>query len=120
MDKDRLDRILIEASTRSDLVKSSRHASAIIYKGQILSIGNNKRKSHPLMLRFNKDSPKIFLHAEIDAIIKTVNNHGIEILKDCTLYVLRTTKSGRIASSEPCVICKEIIKAFNIQQVFWS
>lgn len=120
MDKERLDTILIEASAKSDLVRSSRHACAILYKGQILAVGNNKRKSHPMMLKFNKESPKIFLHAEVDAIIKILNHHGIEILKDCTLYVIRTTKNGKLASSEPCEICKGIIRSFKIPQVFWS
>ncbi len=120
MNKDRLDKILINVSLKSDLVKSSRHAAAILYKGQIISTGNNKYKSHPAMLRFNKDSPKIFLHAEIDAIIKTINAHGVDILKDCTLYVIRTTKTGRMASSEPCQICKRFIESVNISNVFWS
>jgi tRNA(Arg) A34 adenosine deaminase TadA len=119
MDRNRLTRILVDATEHSDMVKSSKHAAAILYKGQILAIGNNKRKTHPLMSKF-VNGPKIFLHAEVDAIIRTVNNHGIEILSDCTLYVLRTTKSGRIAGSEPCNICKRIISSFNIPQTFWS
>lgn len=120
MDKTRLNQILVDACSRSELVRSSRHAAAILYKGQIISIGNNKRKSHPIMCKFNKSSPKIFLHAEVDAIVKCINAHGLDIFPDTTLYVLRMTKSGYVGSSEPCQICKEIIKSVGISTVFWS
>jgi len=121
MDTHRLNRILIEAAGKSDLVQSSRHAAAILLKGQILAIGNNRRKSHPIMAKYDKENTKrIFLHAEVDAIIKTINLHGIEILSDVTLYVIRVTKGGNLGNSAPCIICQRVIKAMGIPQVFWS
>jgi len=120
MDKDRLTRILVDACTNSEMINSGRHASAIIYKGQILAIGNNKRKSHPIMCSINKNTKRIFLHSEADAIIKVMNAHGMEIFPKTTLYVIRISKSGRLTLSKPCEICSGLIDAVGIKQVFWS
>lgn len=120
MDKNRLNSILLEACERSDLINFGKHAAAILYKGSVLAIGNNKRKSHPIMCSINKASKKIYLHAEVDAIVKTINAHGIEIFPETTLYVLRVTKGGRVTCSEPCSICKDIIESVGIKQVFWT
>lgn len=120
MDKNRLTQILLEACNRSDTINSGRHAAAILYKGSILAIGNNKRKSHPIMCSINKDNKRIYLHAEVDAIVKTINAHGLYIFPETTLYVMRVTKGGNIAYSEPCNICKDIINSVGITQVLWS
>lgn len=116
---DKLFSLLFDAAQTADLIQSSRHASAIVYKKQVLAVGINSRKTHPLSCRFNgPDKP--CLHSELDAIIQVINQHGPEILKRCSLWNLRITKGGKIGSSKPCVGCERAIKAFGIARVYWT
>lgn len=112
--------MLIERSGDADIVKSSRHAAAVVYRGQVLSTGVNQRKTHPIMAKLQKNPERVFLHAEVDAIIRTINLHGVDILQDCAIYVLRTTKSGKVAGSQPCQGCQQFIDSVGIQHVYWS
>lgn len=112
--------VLIKESRKADRVKSSYHAAAIVHKGRILAIGLNRKKTHPLMARYNERPGQVFLHAEVDAIVRTINRYGDEILKESSLYVLRTTKGGVVAGSKPCSGCQSHIEHFGIPEVFWS
>ena len=112
--------LLERESRKSDGIKSSFHAACLVYKKRIVGVGINKRKSHPMMTRHSPRRGQIYLHAEVDAIIKVINNFGVEILSECSLYVLRTTKTGIIASSKPCEGCQGHINHFGIKEVFWT
>lgn len=109
-----------EALTNSSLIRSSRHAAAIVYKKRVLSIGHNKRKTHPIELRWQKKPGAIFLHAEKDAIIKAMNRYGDQILQDCTLYVIRVMKNGDLGCSKPCESCQNFINSLDIKRIYWS
>ena len=114
-------RLQHEAIQHSDLVKSSRHAAAVVYKKRILSIGHNSRiKTHPIEMKFQTRPGAIYLHAEKDAIIRAMNRFGDEILKECSLYVLRVFKNGEIGNSRPCESCQDFIKAVKIKHVYWT
>lgn len=117
---DRVYDVLVRESRRADVVKSSYHAAAIVYRNQILSVGLNRRKTHPVMAKYQKNEKRIFLHAEVDALIRFVNRYGMELLPDCSLYVLRTTKTGRVADSKPCSGCMSMIQAFRVGNVYWT
>lgn len=85
--------------------------TAIIYdkKGNILSIGKNSYvKTHPLQARTAKkvgEPEKIFLHAEISAIVKCRN-----IDKAHKIVVFRFDKKGKPAMAKPCKVCADAIK----------
>lgn len=87
-------------------------------KGKLLSEAtNNYRKSHPLQAYFAErvgHPAKIYLHAEIHAIIKAGDKqiHRIEIT--------RKGKQGQFLNAKPCPICAEAIKAFGIKETLWS
>ena len=117
---DRVYEYLIQHSRNADLVKSSRHAAAIVYRNQIVAAGVNKRKTHPIMQRYQSNESRIFLHAEADALIRFMGLYGVNLLPECSLYVLRTTKTGRVASSKPCNGCMAMIEALNVGQVCWT
>lgn len=91
--------------------------TAIAYnsKGRIISIGQNSYvKTHPLQasIAASVGQPKkIYLHAELDAIIKA---KGIPIH---TLKIFRIGKSGQYLNAAPCVICRSAIKQFGITHV---
>lgn len=106
------------AENTNDGVRSSRHAAAICYKGMVLAWGVNSYKTHPMMLLYGKNEESIFLHAEIDALIRAVASYGTDLLKDCSLYVLRLNKKGEVAQSCPCSGCQKAIEAFQIKKVY--
>lgn len=109
--------ILKDHALKNEPVRSSRHASAITYKKKVLAVGRNSYKTHPIMLTYGRNEESLYLHAEIDAIVKTINLHGSEILKECTLWVLRINKKGELASSCPCLGCRKAIDAFGIKNL---
>lgn len=87
-------------------------------RGNILAIGKNSyEKTHPYMYNFakkieGKNTKKIFLHAEIDAIIKCRN------LEDAyKIEVFRINKEGNYVISKPCPICFSAILETNIQVI---
>ncbi|NDB61641.1 hypothetical protein EB001_24855, partial [bacterium] len=45
-----------------------RFAAAVVYRNKIVSVGYNRRKSHPFQAKFAKNPEAIFLHAEVHAI----------------------------------------------------
>ena len=104
----------------AELVKSSRHAAAIVHRGRILTTGVNQEKTHPIMLKLQDNPKKVYLHAEVDAIIRAINLFGNDILQDCSIYIMRKTKTGRIASSKPCAGCQKFIDSVGIQHVYYT
>jgi len=72
------------------------------------------------MQRFCKHPEAVWLHAEIDCIVKVVNRYGTEALKDSELYVARVLKDGSLANSQPCEGCQRAIEAFQIKRVFYT
>jgi tRNA(Arg) A34 adenosine deaminase TadA len=110
--------VLEAHADHADMVRSSKHAAAIVYKGQIIILGRNQYKTHPIMIKYGKNDKAIYLHAEIDAIVRCINKYGSNILSKCDLYVLRTDKMNRISSSKPCEGCQKAVEAFGIRKVF--
>jgi len=93
-------------------------AATVDRKGKILSWGENSySKSHPLMKQYNKQQHsdkvhKIYLHAEISALIKTRKQaHGI--------VIVRINHSRNYCYSKPCPICSLAIKESDIKEVYY-
>lgn len=92
--------------------------TAILYdkKGRILSIGKNSYvKTHPLQAyhahRVQKDC-KIYLHAEIDAIVKCQ-----DLRKAHTIRVMRFSVAGEPLNATPCPICMDAIGKTPIRRI---
>lgn len=112
--------LLIKKAESTKAIRSSRHAAAIVYKGIVLSYGVNSLKTHPIMKLYGRNKDAIYLHAEIDAIVKVINRYGTDILSKSTLHVIRIGRCGQLASSKPCKGCQKAIEAFKIKQVIHS
>ena len=95
--------------------------TAIIYdkKGSILSIGYNSYvKTHPLQALYAKnvgEPKKVFLHAEVDAIIKCKNPK-----KAHKIIVFRHNKDGSYGFAKPCNICVEALSKTNIKVIEYT
>lgn len=94
--------------------------TAIAYdkRGKILSVGQNSYyKTHPLMSKVGKklgEPDKIFIHAELDAILKARSNNIHR------LAIFRFNNAGNPRNAKPCKICQEFIKMFKIKHVEYT
>lgn len=105
-------------------INRARIAAAIVYKNDIISLGTNQRKTHPLQAKFAKHWEAIHIHAEIDAIARAVRRIDSKKLSSCTLYVARV-KVGSDGNrmwglAKPCDGCARAIASFDIGQVVWT
>ena len=107
----------------SDLAKL---AASLVIRNEIISIGYNSYKTHPLQKRFSKNIEAIFKHAEVDCIINALRHVDPSDLERSTLYVHRVKKLTKDHDywsdgySEPCCGCKQAINHFKIKKVVYS
>ena len=105
--------------------KATPLVAAIVYKGDILTLGAAKRKTHPLQKKYGTTIFNFWLHAEIDAIQKA-QRKNIDLSK-CSIYVCRV-KNFIIDNSfkqgwgmaKPCAGCESAIFAFGIKKTLWT
>ena len=87
-------------------------------KGKLLSIATNSySKTHPIQAYFATkvgQPAKIYLHAEIHAIIKAGDKQIHKIV------VTRIGKNHKALNAKPCPICQEAIKAYGIPFVSYT
>lgn len=85
-------------------------------RGMVLSIGQNSYvKTHTYQARMATRAGKphkIFLHAEIDAILKCN-----DISKAHSIEVIRLGASGEPLSAKPCPICQSAIDETSIKKI---
>lgn len=107
-------------------VSRMRLAACLVYKNEVISIGTNKRKTHPFQRKFGKNSESIFLHAEIDCIINALKRVDKTVLEKSTLYVQRVKKKNSDSihfingMAKPCIGCQKAIAQFKIKEVFYT
>ena len=86
-------------------------------KGKVISRGHNKpTKSHPTQNVYATKvgrPEKIYLHAEIDAIVKCRSDPH-------TIYIGRLLKSGELGISKPCPICELAIIESGIEKIVYT
>lgn len=90
--------------------------TAIIYdkRGNILSVGTNSYvKTHTRMALLGAQvglKDKIFLHAEVAAIIRCR-----DISKAHRIFVSRTMRDGSFGLAKPCPVCARAIELAGIK-----
>lgn len=96
------------------------HMTATIFdkRGRVLSVGKNSYyKTHPEMARLGKrvDMPeKIFLHAEISALIRCNSKNAYKI------KIERYNKKGVPLLAKPCAICELAIREAGIKFIEYT
>lgn len=111
--------LLFEKAKGAELIATSRHASALVYKKQVLAVGLNSRRSHPMAKKFNVED-KVCVHSELSAVLQVLNQYGPDVLKRCSIYNLRLTSKDRVAGSKPCPGCSRMLDAFGVVKRFWT
>lgn len=91
-------------------------AASLDKRGRIIAIGfNSPEKTHPLMKWYcqNLNNHKIYLHAEISALVKSQRRID-------TLVVVRVNKHRQMALAKPCPVCQLAIQDAQIRTVFYT
>lgn len=89
---------------------------AILTQGpNILSLGVNKLKTHPLS-RPHKRKKGHSIHAELDAIIGVPRHH----LQRATMYVARLLADGSPGMAKPCFPCHSLLTEVGIERVIYT
>lgn len=94
--------------------------AAVIVRRNVIAIGYNSLKSHPLAARFGRHDEAIYLHAEVDAIKNALRFCRPNELAGCSMYVARVLKNGEPALAKPCKGCVRALATFGIEDVYWT
>lgn len=109
-------------------LKRAKFAAAVIYKGSIVAIGCNKNKTHPLAVKYAKNSKCETLHAEVDVIIKAQKKLSADELKKATLLIVRVKckdfkrrkEAYVFGNAKPCEGCARCIADNKIGTVIYT
>lgn len=103
-------------------------AASLVIKRDIVSVGVNVMRSHPIQKKYGKNDQSIYLHAEINAIVNSLNHVDKDDLRKADLYVYRVKKDMNDPTRKhwvdglscPCEGCMSAIDAFKIKRVVHS
>lgn len=102
------------------------HVSFVLYKGRIVSVGLNSKKTHPLNLKYPKISregvnvsPHKFTCSELNAFVKLKNLTNVPFSK-CSVVNVRILKNGDLGYSAPCQSCKSLISYLDIKELYYT
>lgn len=117
---------LLQAAIENPGIRSRyKMAAGIVHKKRLVCVGLNRNKTHTLMLNEGYREGQVFLHAEVDAIVKGIKTCGIERFPSCSLYVVRVKKLEPMgpyveAIAKPCEGCMNLIQYFEFKEVLWT
>ena len=94
-----------------------------VYQGQVIGLGCNCNKTHPMQKFYNKyriksDNMLPKLHAEISCI-NQIKHLGINFSK-VKLYIYRIRKDQPFGLSRPCPSCMASIKDLGIRDIYYT
>ena len=110
----------------TEKVYNCKMASALVIKNQLISLGRNCNRTHPLAARYGRHRDGVFLHAEVAAIVNALNHVNKADLARSTLYIHRVKRPSAYSSewvdgmAKPCTGCMDAIEAFGIKKVVFS
>lgn len=111
-----------QAALVSDYRKT--HVGCVaIYQGNIIGMGCNCNKTHPVQKFYNKyresrDELLPKLHADINCI-NQISNFDINFSK-VKLYIYRIRKDKPFGLSRPCPSCMAAIKDLGIRDIYYT
>jgi tRNA(Arg) A34 adenosine deaminase TadA len=115
--------ILQRLATSMERVASSRIASCLVYKNDIISFGFNQKKTHPFQAKYCKNESAIYLHSETDCIKNALKHVSLNEIKKSTLYICRMRLIGNkecFGLARPCDGCARAIATFSISRVVYT
>jgi deoxycytidylate deaminase len=98
------------------------HIGAVLVVGRdIISVGVNGRKSHPLQKYYNKfrfldDNAHHLMHAELEALVRG----RAMIRSNATMYIYRLLRTGEQGMCRPCGGCMRALSDYKIGNIVYS
>lgn len=92
------------------------HVAFLIKNNKICHIGWNRRRTHPIICNHPYHAGNVYLHAEIDAILRSRKDE----LYDYKMLVLRVNRENQLCNSKPCPGCQSLLKQFSLSEVWYS
>ena len=97
-----------------------------VYKKQIIGVGYNTNKTHPIQMKYNKYrnlewngiQPQAKIHAEMSCLL-SIRELNIDFSK-VKLYIYREDRNGHLALSRPCKACMRAIKDLGIKEINYT
>ena len=111
---------LLKIAETVDRVGSGKMAASIWIGQDLISIGINKMKTHPLQAKFNSNPSRLFLHAETSAISRAVKT--TTDFRKAFLYVARSKNGvgGQVQGmAKPCDGCVSCATSFGLRGIFY-
>lgn len=109
--------IKIARQLRKVPTRGTQHFTFILRRGHIYSIGWNKcRKTHPLAKKYEHRFSCV--HSELDALLNYLPHYNT--LSKCVVVNIRILADGSIGMSRPCQPCRELLRDYGIQEVYYS
>jgi tRNA(Arg) A34 adenosine deaminase TadA len=91
----------------------SKHGSVVVKSGRILQGGWNQRLGRT---RAHRDMSFRSLHSEIHACLGL----SAEILYGADIYNYRRDRNGILADSQPCALCRVVLRDLGVARVFYT
>jgi tRNA(Arg) A34 adenosine deaminase TadA len=101
-------------------------AAVLTYKRDVISVGINTMRTHPMQKLYCKNPLAIHLHAEIACISNALSHINKNELRKSTLYIHRVKRKSSVSCDYvdglacPCEGCESAIVAFGIGRVIYS
>lgn len=110
-----------KAAAKTSTHNRAHIGAVLVSHREIIGIGVNGKKSHPLQRHYNKfrfadDTANHLMHAEVDALVKA--RHLIR--NDTAIYIYREMKDDTHGMSRPCAGCMRALVDFNVKNVFYT
>ena len=109
-----------QIATISDYKKT--HVGCVaVYQGQVIGLGCNCNKTHPVQKKYNryrKDLMLPKLHAEISCL-NQIKHLDINFSK-VTLYIYRIRKDQPFGMARPCPSCMAAIRDLGVRNIFYT
>lgn len=92
------------------------HYAFILKQNKIIKVGWNKKKTHPLTKKYSYHSGIVYIHAELDVILKMQK----EDLSQYSLLSIRVMKNGNFGPAKPCLGCSALLKQVGISDIYFT
>ena len=92
-------------------------------KNKLLAMGQNNPeqpsvKAMRLSKKFQTNLKYPYLHAEADLVSRLWGKHYID--SSLKVVVVRINRHGELRQSKPCKRCDKILKALDVNKIWWS
>ena len=96
----------------------------LVYKNNVISVGYNTTKQHPMQKQYNAlrgfdaSSAHNSTHAEMSAIIKA-KDMDVDWGK-VSIFIYREHKDGCTGLAKPCAACAQKIRDMGIKEIYYT